>query len=346
MAQLHRIVRNRRKQKGFTQKELARELNVSDKTISKWETGRGTPDITMVKRLSRVLGVSPNVFLEDDADASNPYEATSQSYDKRVVHTPEASRSYVDTLYFKRMFIVASALLIPFIVFGTLVRSLQRFGFSLYRLGPFISLMMMVFTLILFFSSVLIIGMAFLKYKNAHPNTMSKEVYVMTNLYLVFMMVSLNGILTPFLWGLYTLEIFSFFGASPVAMITVFANSFLPSSLWFFGGLIALQAAGIVLMPVFKLKIRRDPVQLILLIMSSLILFLVLYLVINPNPILSNNGPFLQKLTRILSPFNRLGGVPITTLFLFFNVFIRILFMRSEKIESYDTPKNHAFNQQ
>ncbi len=30
-----------RKQKGYTQKQLAEELNISDKTISKWETGKG-----------------------------------------------------------------------------------------------------------------------------------------------------------------------------------------------------------------------------------------------------------------------------------------------------------------
>ena len=34
-----------RKEKGLTQKELAEQIGISDKTVSKWETGNGMPDI-------------------------------------------------------------------------------------------------------------------------------------------------------------------------------------------------------------------------------------------------------------------------------------------------------------
>lgn len=47
-----------RKEKGMTQKEMAEQLGVSDKTISKWETGRGIPDITFLNAISEVLNVS------------------------------------------------------------------------------------------------------------------------------------------------------------------------------------------------------------------------------------------------------------------------------------------------
>ena len=40
-------IRTLREQKALTQKQLAQRLNVSDKTISKWETGRGLPDISI-----------------------------------------------------------------------------------------------------------------------------------------------------------------------------------------------------------------------------------------------------------------------------------------------------------
>jgi len=59
---IHTIIRNRRKIKGYTQKALAEALNVSDKTVSKWETGRGEPDVTMVKRLSMVLDIPIEAF--------------------------------------------------------------------------------------------------------------------------------------------------------------------------------------------------------------------------------------------------------------------------------------------
>jgi transcriptional regulator with XRE-family HTH domain len=41
-----------RKEKGMTQKQLSEKLNVSDKAISRWETGRGFPDIESLQALS------------------------------------------------------------------------------------------------------------------------------------------------------------------------------------------------------------------------------------------------------------------------------------------------------
>ena len=43
---------------GLTQKELAERIGVSDKTVSKWETGRGLPDISVLPLLAEALGVS------------------------------------------------------------------------------------------------------------------------------------------------------------------------------------------------------------------------------------------------------------------------------------------------
>lgn len=47
-----------RKEKGLTQQELAQQLNVTDKAISKWETARGFPEITLLEPLARALDVS------------------------------------------------------------------------------------------------------------------------------------------------------------------------------------------------------------------------------------------------------------------------------------------------
>lgn len=55
-----------RKQERLTQKELAMKLNVSDKTISSWETGRTYPDISLLLNLSSVLKVSLDEFLRGD----------------------------------------------------------------------------------------------------------------------------------------------------------------------------------------------------------------------------------------------------------------------------------------
>lgn len=52
------VIKQMREKRGFTQKDLACRLNISDKTISKWETGRGLPDIALIDPLASQLGVS------------------------------------------------------------------------------------------------------------------------------------------------------------------------------------------------------------------------------------------------------------------------------------------------
>lgn len=58
-----RFIAELRKQKGFTQKELAEKLMVTDKAISRWETGKGHPDTSLLKPLGDVLGVSVTELL-------------------------------------------------------------------------------------------------------------------------------------------------------------------------------------------------------------------------------------------------------------------------------------------
>lgn len=52
-----------RKQKGLKQKEVAEALQVSDKAVSRWETGRGIPDVDSLQRLSDFYEVSINEIL-------------------------------------------------------------------------------------------------------------------------------------------------------------------------------------------------------------------------------------------------------------------------------------------
>ncbi len=51
-------IKNLREKKGLTQLQLANIINVSDKTVSRWETGKGFPDISLVQTLAEALGIS------------------------------------------------------------------------------------------------------------------------------------------------------------------------------------------------------------------------------------------------------------------------------------------------
>ncbi len=63
-------IRRLREAKGLTQKQLAEQLCVSDKTVSKWETGRGLPDISILMELAAALGVSVPELLTGDCQVN------------------------------------------------------------------------------------------------------------------------------------------------------------------------------------------------------------------------------------------------------------------------------------
>lgn len=53
-----KTIRELREKRRITQRELAGQIGVSDKTVSKWETGKGLPDIGIIEELAKALGVS------------------------------------------------------------------------------------------------------------------------------------------------------------------------------------------------------------------------------------------------------------------------------------------------
>jgi len=66
-----KLIFNMRKEKNMTQKELADAMNLSDRTISKWERGVGCPDISLLHELSGILGVNIEKILLGDLDPND-----------------------------------------------------------------------------------------------------------------------------------------------------------------------------------------------------------------------------------------------------------------------------------
>ena len=52
------VIRELREKKKMTQLQLSERLGVSDKTVSKWETGKGYPDITLLEPIAKAFGIS------------------------------------------------------------------------------------------------------------------------------------------------------------------------------------------------------------------------------------------------------------------------------------------------
>lgn len=57
-AKMGDIIRTMRRERNLTQRQLADRLNISDKTVSKWERGMGCPDVSLLAQLAFVLGIS------------------------------------------------------------------------------------------------------------------------------------------------------------------------------------------------------------------------------------------------------------------------------------------------
>ena len=59
-------IKRLREAKGITQNQLAEQICVSDKAVSKWETAKGLPDITLIEPLAKALGVSVMELMSGD----------------------------------------------------------------------------------------------------------------------------------------------------------------------------------------------------------------------------------------------------------------------------------------
>ena len=70
-----------RKQKGWSQEELAEKLMVTRQAVSKWESAQSMPDLDKLVQLSEALGVSTDYLLKDEQMQSAPAPASADGSD-------------------------------------------------------------------------------------------------------------------------------------------------------------------------------------------------------------------------------------------------------------------------
>ncbi|MBR6572857.1 MAG: helix-turn-helix transcriptional regulator [Clostridia bacterium] len=61
-----RFIANCRKEKKLTQMQLAEKLNITDRAVSKWETGKSLPDSAIMLELCEILGITVNDLLNGE----------------------------------------------------------------------------------------------------------------------------------------------------------------------------------------------------------------------------------------------------------------------------------------
>lgn len=69
-----KFISSLRKEQGFTQAELAEKLGITDRAVSKWETGKCLPDAGIMVELCEILGISVNELLTGEKIAMDDYK--------------------------------------------------------------------------------------------------------------------------------------------------------------------------------------------------------------------------------------------------------------------------------
>ena len=73
-----KFIAEKRKEKGMTQKELAKQLGISDKAVSKWECGRGMPDNSIMLPLCSLLEIKVNELLMGETLSEIDYNESTE----------------------------------------------------------------------------------------------------------------------------------------------------------------------------------------------------------------------------------------------------------------------------
>lgn len=67
-----------RKEKNLTQSQLAEKLNISNRAVSKWETGKSMPDVSIMMELCGILGITVNELLSGERIIMDDYQKTAE----------------------------------------------------------------------------------------------------------------------------------------------------------------------------------------------------------------------------------------------------------------------------
>jgi len=80
-----------RKKSGWSQEELAEQMNVTRQSVSKWEGAQSIPDLDKIIRLSELFGVSTDYLLKDELEESGPVEVMEDAVSLKRVSMEEAT---------------------------------------------------------------------------------------------------------------------------------------------------------------------------------------------------------------------------------------------------------------
>ena len=90
-----KFIAQMRKEQGLTQSQLADKLFISNKTISKWETGKGLPEVSLMLPLCEILGINVNELLTGEKIPIAEYKEKAEENMMNLVHEAQESKKKI-----------------------------------------------------------------------------------------------------------------------------------------------------------------------------------------------------------------------------------------------------------
>lgn len=90
--QIGKFIAEERKRKNYTQRQLADILQISDKTVSKWERGNGFPEISLLLPLCEELGISVNELLSGERLSEVDYKKKAEEHMVSFIQEKEENK--------------------------------------------------------------------------------------------------------------------------------------------------------------------------------------------------------------------------------------------------------------
>jgi len=125
-----KFISEKRKAKGMTQAQLAEKLGITDRAVSKWETGRSMPDVSLMLELCQLLGITVNDLLCGEVVTMEKYNETTEKNLLEMARQKEEADKRLLRLEIVMM-AIATLFLITMMLIAVFVteKSLLSFGF-------------------------------------------------------------------------------------------------------------------------------------------------------------------------------------------------------------------------
>lgn len=97
-----------RKEQSYTQKQLAEKLGISDKTISKWETGNGMPEVSLMLPLCDALKISVNELLSGERLTEHSYHERAEENMVKLIKEKDDKKKVVSVILLSMVLLIVA----------------------------------------------------------------------------------------------------------------------------------------------------------------------------------------------------------------------------------------------